>query len=222
MSDQNVREIHLGGKQLVFLFMTSVVLGVAVFLLGISVGRGVRDASVDSVGSPGVGSADDLGPVEMPPPTTTTPEDFGYHEQLQGQSRPPVDAPPDMTPQATVSPSLASDGGGAPTDPAPAPPAVATSSPDSSEQQAARPDTPGDASGDAGWFVQVNAFRSRANADRQMAELRGKGYTTTSVFADPGGTLFRVRLGPFVDRGEADRAAQRLLRQEGIRSSVQH
>ena len=42
MTDQGFREIQLSGKQLVFLFMASVVLAVVVFLLGVSVGRGVR------------------------------------------------------------------------------------------------------------------------------------------------------------------------------------
>ena len=40
MSDQGFREIQLSGKQLVFLFMATVVVAVTVFLLGVSVGRG--------------------------------------------------------------------------------------------------------------------------------------------------------------------------------------
>ena len=40
MAEQQFREIQLSGKQLVFLFMTTVVLAVAIFLLGVSVGRG--------------------------------------------------------------------------------------------------------------------------------------------------------------------------------------
>ena len=42
MADSGIREIQLSGKQLVFLFMASVVLIVSVFLLGVSVGRGVH------------------------------------------------------------------------------------------------------------------------------------------------------------------------------------
>ena len=44
MTDQTFREIQLSGKQLVFAFMASVVVLVAAFLLGVSVGRGVRQS----------------------------------------------------------------------------------------------------------------------------------------------------------------------------------
>jgi hypothetical protein len=41
MADQEYREIQLSGKQIVFLFMSLVVVAVVIFLLGVSVGRGV-------------------------------------------------------------------------------------------------------------------------------------------------------------------------------------
>ena len=46
MSDSGFREIQLSGKQVVFLFMAGVVVAVGVFLLGVSVGRGVTDSDV--------------------------------------------------------------------------------------------------------------------------------------------------------------------------------
>ena len=48
MSDSDVREIHLSGKQLFFLFMASVVVAVAIFLLGVSVGRGVKTGTLNA------------------------------------------------------------------------------------------------------------------------------------------------------------------------------
>ena len=47
--DDAFREIQLSGKQLVFIFMAVVVIGVSVFLMGVMVGRGVLAAK----GSPG-------------------------------------------------------------------------------------------------------------------------------------------------------------------------
>src|SRR5688500_2754364 len=80
MSDQGFREIQLSGKQLVFLFMASVVVAVGVFLLGVSVGRGVRQTA----GPAGTQMADASTvapvPAEMPPPTTMTPEDTRYSD----------------------------------------------------------------------------------------------------------------------------------------------
>src|SRR6185503_14262453 len=94
MSEQGFREIQLGGKQLVFLFMALVVGAVAIFLLGISVGRGVRSAA-DGVGGTDIAVAGPpAAPGEMPPRTETTPADLRYHDQLQGQATPPPAAPP--------------------------------------------------------------------------------------------------------------------------------
>ena len=42
-SDDAFHEIQLNGKQLVFLFMAAVVAMVVIFLLGVLVGRGVRN-----------------------------------------------------------------------------------------------------------------------------------------------------------------------------------
>src|SRR5688572_28363977 len=41
MSDEGLHEIQLNGKQLVFLFMTTTVVAVVIFLCGVTVGRGV-------------------------------------------------------------------------------------------------------------------------------------------------------------------------------------
>ena len=48
MSDHGFHEIQLSGKQLVFLFMAAVVVAWCVFLLGVSVGRGVRSATAQT------------------------------------------------------------------------------------------------------------------------------------------------------------------------------
>jgi cell division septation protein DedD len=218
MADHNVREIQLGGKQLVFLFMASVVLAVAIFLLGISVGRGAGSpgetpASAELATAPSPQSP----PADMPPPTETTPVDLSYHDKLQGQSAPPPEptpagpaadpapaappagAPPEMTPPSTTGAGRSQ------------PPASAAVQPTPPEKPAPKPaPTPRG----TGWFVQVNAFRSKENADRQVVELKSKGYSAASVLSDPPGSLFRVRLG------QAERVAQRLVG-EGMKPSIQ-
>jgi cell division protein FtsN len=207
MSDQQVREIHLGGTALVFLFMISVVLAVSIFLLGISVGRGVRDAAGELGMATDVTVAREIPPGEMPPPTVTTPEDRQYHDQLQEQSTPPAESaarpadPPAPVPDAAP--------------PEPSTPVTARAAGAALAPRAGQKPVP-----ETGWFVQVNAFRSRGNADVQAAELKGKGYAAV-VYPDPNGSLFRVRIGPFVERVEADRIARRLQSEEGIRSSIQ-
>jgi cell division septation protein DedD len=218
MSDQNIREIHLGGKQLVFLFMASVVVAVAVFLLGISVGRGVRDLGAEPAATTDVAVAPEP-PTEMPPPTTTTPADLSYHNQLQGQAAPaaeptkPVEPPPPASepaqePARSSSAGAGDRSGGAAAEQKPAEKAA--------EKPAATPRGPA-----GGWYVQANAFRSRENADKEAANLKAKNYGAVSVSSNPPGSLFRVRVGPFSDRSEAERVAERLRREEGRKPSIQ-
>jgi cell division septation protein DedD len=223
MADQNVREIQLGGKQLVFLFMASVVLAVAIFLLGISVGRGVGAPEAETTAAPSEPTP--TPPAAMPPRTETTPEDNKYHRDLTGQTetkpQPPPDDPP--KPSGTESTSVAVTPPATPaTKPAPQsttapPPTVAATSPPSA---AAKP-TAAPARGTppaSGWYVQVAAFKSRENADRQVSQLKAKGYAAL-VQADPG-SLFRVRIGPFQERTEANSTAERLKREENIGATV--
>ena len=218
MSDQGFREIQLGGKQLVFLFMASVVFAVAIFLLGISVGRGVRSATTPA---PETEVAVNVppAPAEMPPATQTTPQDLEYHDKLQGQNAPPAEAvatgksadvppPPAEAPPPAPEPAVA---------PAPTRGQVAPPLAKPVEKPAAKVETPAPPITN-GWFVQVNAFRSSENAERQVAQRKGKGY---EALVSPSGPLYRVRIGPFAQRAQADDTKQRLQREEGMTSSVQ-
>lgn len=206
MSEPQFREIQLSGKQLVFLFMTSVVIAVGVFLLGVSVGRGVRANTGGGIESVTESVSAEPAP-ELPPPTELTPADTGYHDTLQGAATPQPEAePPAEPPAAAVQVGQAAGTAGTPPAAAAAPPVPAP-----------RP-APTAAVAD-GWFLQVGAFRSRENADRQVQQLVAKGYAA-SVASGAAGGLYRVRVGPFATRDEAQRTAARLSSQEGIKSSV--
>ena len=62
---------------------------------------------------------------------------------------------------------------------------------------------------DAGWFVQLGAFSTKGAADAFIRELKGKGYTASAVNT---ATLFKVRMGPYADRADADKMAGRLTK----------
>lgn len=217
MSDQQFREIQLTGKQLVFLFMASLVLAVAIFLLGVSVGRGVGGGALAIAPAEGASASatDRTVPAEMPPATVTSPADLSYHSQLQGQSALAAQTPGNLTespsptaetppsPSASVSPASQARG----TAPALAP-LSAASPPRSVPTPPANP----------GWFVQAGAFGTRGNADKLIGQLKSKGHTA-SVVTSRIAPAFRVRFGPFKERAEADRLAVQ-LRAEGFTSSV--
>jgi len=178
MTDRDVHEIPLSGKQLVFLFMTGVVLLVIVFLLGVSVGRGVDEVPVQA-GETSV-------PLEALP-TETSPADLGFHDELTGAE---AGAAPDETP----------------TPPPPAPPPPETSPP--ADPEPAQPPPSNEATSATGWKVQVGAY-GKPNADRVLARLTDLGYPAFLATL-PSDALYRVRVGPFADRAEAERVASRL------------
>jgi cell division septation protein DedD len=62
-----------------------------------------------------------------------------------------------------------------------------------------------------GFVVQVAATRQRAEAERIAARLSGKGYP---AFVTTAGANFRVRIGKFDDRRQAETVAGRLEREE--------
>lgn len=212
MTEQSFREIQLSGKQLVFLFMTAVVVAVGVFLLGVSVGRGVRTNVGLPAGETVDRTAEVVPPASMPPPTEVTPEDQAYHGTLRGETTPPAE--PQPPPVAEVDPVV---------EPVPAEPpptttvATTTTVPPAPAPAATTKPAPPAASG---WMVQVGAYRSRENADRQARQLSAKGFPASAVAPSAAGGLYRVRVGPYPQRAEADRVSARLRREEGISSSV--
>jgi cell division septation protein DedD len=249
MAEQGYHEIQLSGKQLVFLFMSAVVLAIVIFLLGVSVGRAVRRAAPPTLASdqvPAVGAPGDTTvPAGTPTTTKVPPSDLTYHDMLQGGSAAKPGTLPTEPPPAPA--------GGA--KPAPTPPsrsaAAATSTqsaatstkPASSPARQAQaktqpprtqpPKTPAapppaksptattrPAAPQAdGWIVQLGAFSTKANAQRLVDQLKGKGFTAFIQDAVPPSRLFKVRIGPFSDRADAAQLADR-LKKAGFQSSI--
>ena len=213
MSDQGFHEVQLSGKQLVFLFMSAVVLMVVVFLLGVNVGRGVRsavgDAEVAAQTDPAATApaAEDTSAAKADPPKPAQPE-LSYHDMLLAS-----------TPAADKGNAAAEK-----SPPAEAPPPVNEAPPPSTPTptaQAARTPTPSPAarsSSRSDWFIQTGAYSTQAVADGQVAKLK---QLNVPAFVDvaPGGKLFRVRIGPYADRAEAEKVSSRITRQ-GFSSSI--
>jgi cell division septation protein DedD len=207
-ADDGFHEIQLSGKQLVFLFMATTVVAVVIFLCGVLVGRGVRPSTPQAASaSLSAASAD---PGVLPPSTGTasppqqsaaagTPEDLSYHRRLQGEAGAAGSG------VATEEQLKAREAG----PPKPADPPVAAPS--------APPPGP-----NGGWVVQIAALRDRAAADAIVRRLTGKGYPTFLLEPAPGTPApgYRVRVGRYADRREAERIARRLEREEQFRPFI--
>lgn len=208
--EDGFREIQLSGKQLVFYFMAAVVLVVVVFLAGVQVGRGV-------MAQRGLPQADDAnafaGEDDPPPPPAvasqgsdapiTAGEKLSYAERLAAsepapeQLKKPDDAPPPSPRADTAPPAVAAAA-------AEAPAAAASTEP-------AGP----------GYSIQVAATGSRGAADTIVKRLSTKGYPAYVVAPAKGSaSIFRVRVGKYKDRREADTVAAKLQKEEQFKPWV--
>ena len=210
--DDTFREIHLSGKQLVFLFMAVTVVSVVIFLCGVLVGRGVQSRpaiaeapavqeSVPEGGSP------PATPPATPPTGPTKADDLGYSERLQSttpavEKLVPKHDPPKAAATATAGRASAEAAATAAKTDAPATPVA--------DVKPLPPEPKGD-----GVAIQVAALRGRAEAEGVVTRLKGKGYAAYFVASLPGQpTGFRVRVGKFKTRAEAERVAARLEKEE--------
>jgi cell division septation protein DedD len=234
-SDDGFREIQLNGKQLVFLFMAATVVSVVIFLCGVLVGRGARPVSADPATVASAESVVTEIPVETPaatPPATTQPEtaeppptpadELTYYERLE-KDKPPAETlkPPEPQRKKPASPPPAPVVTRAPP-PAAAPattPAVTPAPTTPAEPPPSPAPTPTSTSGEPGgpgYVVQVAALQVRVEADTIAKRLSGKGYPAyvTAPASGASAPIYRVRVGKYKSRREAEQVAARLEKEE--------
>ena len=244
VQDDGFHEIQLNGKQLVFLFMAATVVSVVIFLCGVLVGRGVRTeraggdtASVASVAdtTPQPVAAPPAQPPAGSDPTTAAPpaaEDLSYFSRLEKSKSPAERLKPANTEKAAP-PARADKPAAAP----PPPPRSAASTPAAAPavtaapvEAARRPSPPeparqADASPSEptgqGFAVQIAALNVRSEADAIARRLSSKGYAAY-VISPANGTpaVYRVRVGKFPTRREAESVAAKLQREEQFKPWV--
>jgi DedD protein len=72
------------------------------------------------------------------------------------------------------------------------------------------------------WVVQVAALGTPEAAQRLERDLRGKGFHAfVEKLAGPNRTLWRVRVGPEIERTRADALATDVKRRTGLDAYVQ-
>ncbi|MEM9558572.1 MAG: SPOR domain-containing protein [Acidobacteriota bacterium] len=171
----------------------------------------------ENEGGEGAPQPPDLSEIlENPRPDTTLAQDVGSQraaepqpaEAPDGPSRPQrQEAPPS---QASAPPPSSPPPSSQPTS---SPPRQATAPPPSPPPPAqARPAAP--AGSAEGFVIQVFSTRDEPQARRVLEQLRGGGHRAFLSPVDVDGTtMYRVRVGPFGERAEADRVAQRVTRE---------
>jgi cell division septation protein DedD len=203
LADDGFHEIQLSGKQLVFLFMATTVVSVVIFLCGVLVGRNAhveRPTAAADAALTTPAPAPAPAPVrEQPvtqasatptePPSPPADDELTYRKRLESESAPSEK----LAPQ-----------------PAARPEAVAPTA----AKAAAEPSGAGARQGR--WVVQLVALRDHGAASSIVQRLSGKGYPAFMVNPASGtpNQVFKVQVGRYDDRGEAEKIARRLAREE--------
>jgi cell division septation protein DedD len=189
---ENAVQVPLTRRRVVLLFIVQVVLLGATFLLGFWVGRGQRHLE------------EQLSTSVTPPPVITEP----------GPPVIPVEEPkPSPSPSAGPTPLGTDDKAPSPSPPVPPSPGPPT------ESAPAPPSQPSPAPSSAksplppagGKFVlQVGAYRDSAKAHALVEKLKAQGLPAYMEPAARG--LYRVRVGPYATRREAEDAISQVLK----------
>jgi cell division protein FtsN len=210
MTDEGVHEIQLNGKQLVFMFMAVTVVAVVIFLCGVMVGRGVRaPRAIEQAGAAIESPVDPTAEVQTPAPPAadataplapaTSQEKLTYADRLSTITPPPETLKEPVIQEVKAAAAVKTP---APERP-PVAPAVRTSKPAATEPVA------------GGYVVQVTAVKERSEADLIAKRLASKGFK--SFVTSPGAgaaKVYRVRVGRYSDRREAEAVARRLEKEE--------
>jgi hypothetical protein len=212
-ADDGFHEINLSGKQLVFAFMAATTLAVAIFLMGVKIGRDVKSDRTsivdtgDTVASapppaasdPSQPAASSGPPAAEPPAPAQEPDDeLSYAKRLQG------DAPTEKLKAST---------------PAPQAPVAKAQTPKPAQDAPAS--APASTGRPGAWIVQVISLKDRTAAIGIAKRLSGKGYPAFVLDPSPGAARFyRVQVGGYTDKGEAEQASRRLEKDEQFKPMV--
>lgn len=204
-------------RYLILIFLVCVATCGVFFSLGFLVGFNER-------GSRSVPSTEVVTAPPVIPPTVNPPPE-------SASSTPPDAAPGHAAPTSAPDTGVAPPGGAGanPSLPAPKPPEVAppVEQPAAAAKPASNPPSPpAPDAGEVGEGItlQVAALRTKQDAEALVGILKARGYPVfmvTPEYAHADDNLFRVQVGPFKTREDADKVRNKLS-QEGFKPFIRH
>jgi DedD protein len=230
IQDEAFHEIQLNGKQLVFLFMAATVVSVVIFLCGVLVGRGVRTNQLAAAEASAAATSGETSPQQPPSqpqptpagsdPTAAAPppapaDELTYFNRLEKKNAPVESLKPAPDRSAANTPPAR------PVVAEPPPPAPAPAAP----EPPPAPEPPANANraepAGQGFAVQIAALNVRSEAESIAKRLSSKGYAAYVLSpADGTPSVYRVRVGKFPTRREAETIAARLQKEEQFKPWV--
>jgi cell division protein FtsN len=204
-------ELSLDGRQIASVVVGALVLLGVIFVLGLNLGRQLAMKQFEAA------RGDVLAGLDRPPPATPTPisdDALTFHDRLTKDRPPLTDAPP-----ARAAPASAAATPAAPRPPAPtaAPPSAAAPSATAAALKsltAAGPPAPG------AFTVQLVSTPNRAEADRLAGKLGEFEPRVEAAEVKDKGRVYRVRVGAYETRAEAEKAIKAIAAKVGTRGMV--
>jgi len=196
-------EVQLNNKQLVFFFMATLAIAVVVFLCGVMVGRGVRDATLAAAQNDIAATSPRTAPEAQAAVVANEPK-LDYAERLETDREQhklePVNSVSSDSPETVARP-----------------PARTKTPPPPKPQPKPRVTTLGKSEG--AFTVQVVALKTEDAAQSLLNRLKMKNYR---AYLEDGGEagLHRVRVGRFSTRAEAEKVAQKLRDEERFKPYI--
>jgi cell division septation protein DedD len=210
----------LSAWHLILVFLAGVAVCGVFFSLGFLVGYNERSAGAAPV-TERVSTPATIPPTLNTPLETTTVESSGASPSSNS-------VPPPLSQTQASAPASQSSEDKPATTPGPGPAPSAPLSPATAEKKpepsvaATSPARPGEA--DAGFTVQVAASRSRQDAEALVKIVGRRGYRVfliTPKYAHANDNLYRVQVGPFTSKDEAEKARVK-LKQQGFKPFIKH
>lgn len=216
-------EIALTGRQVLAAFVILLVCLVAAFFSGVWVGRGGAAPEGDRPEAAGVEARE------------TRPEELSFfEEEPMRRPRELGEVAREPRPDATLREEVddrsgsaaagaAEPGRGATPEPPPPPPPPAGAAPGQpSPQPSAQPSTaPSGSLATGDLVIQILVSSEEAKAREVLDRLRSHGFRAfLSPVTDRGRTLYRVRVGPFEQKSEAEAVAERLRATLGLETWI--
>lgn len=180
MRDREFRELQVSSTQLAIIFLGILIVGVIIFLLGVSVGK-------------------KHSPTAKKPEVVAKQEAEPIKEKIVGRSDKPEAEKIKETPEKTISPSK-----------------EATSLPTTTAQKEQKPASVTAArapvEGKAQYYVQVGALNTKEAALSLAQRFSNQGYPVIVLdpFSSDTRTIYRVRVGGFPTREEAEEVKAKL------------
>jgi cell division septation protein DedD len=207
------RELQFSTHQMIGVFLGILALGIFVFLLGVSIGK--KQTLLAAAGGAASGPKTETAAPKVPITGEAAPGDIQKELDAHARSTIPAASPAKTEPSPAPLESPTGKPAGKPADKPADKPAVKTAA-DAPDKTTAKPEPglkkPAPAETAGGWFVQVAAVADRPSASAFADKLQKDGYP--AILVEPSAkdkkSIFRVRVGPFGTKGEADEAKNKL------------